>query len=408
MFDVVVVGGGPAGMMAAGRAAECGAKVLLVEKNSRLGVKLLITGHGRCNLTNNIPSAEFIKKIGPKGEFLKYSMHHFGPSQVFDFFESRKLKLKTENFNRVFPESDKSSDVLFTLEKYLARSGVEVICGRQVKRFLRSDDLISSIELDDGSKISAKNFIFATGGKSYPVLGATGDGFTWAKKLGHTVSKLYPALTPIIVSGEAVKKMEGISLQQIELRLRVGNVVIAKAFGDGIVTANGLSGPVAHDLSKYLALPLEENKNAEIEIDFLPTQNVDEQLRSEFEKNGRLMLKTIVGKYVSPKLLNVIIENSGLDSEIHVSGISKNNRKKLAKLLNSFSLKVERVMGFEKANITFGGVSLLEVDSRTMKSKLINNLFFAGEVLDLDGPTGGFNLQICWSTGYLAGESSTK
>lgn len=406
MYDVAVIGGGPAGMMAAGRASELGAKVVLLEKNPRLGSKLLITGHGRCNLTNAISSQELAKKLGANGKFLMQALKSFGSDKVMAFFESRGLKLKIENNNRVFPQTDKSTDVLKTLEQYLRDGQVEVRHGAEVLKFVLDGQRLVKITLIGGEEIIAKRFIFATGGKSYPVLGATGDGYKWAKKLGHTITDLHPALSPILVNEPWLKRLEGAPLSNVELTLLSGQKIIGRAMGDGIVTGNGLSGPVAHDLSKLISMAQKLDKGLSLQINFFAGRNMDKELQAIFAKDGKLMLKTVMAKMLAPKVLPLILELVKIDPTLHVSQIGKADRLKLVDLLTRFSLTVKGVIGYDKAIVTAGGVSLDEVDNRTMKSKIIDNLYFAGEVLDLDGPSGGYNLQICWSTGHVAGEAA--
>lgn len=406
IYDVIVIGGGPAGIMAAGRAAELGARVVLLEKNSRLGTKLLITGHGRCNLTNAINNQELVKRLGVNGKFLIPALKLFGPDKVMGFFEARGLKLKTENNNRVFPQSDKSTDVLKVLEKYLRDGKVEVKFNSEVVKFISKDKLLVKVVLDNGEEIIAKNFIFATGGKSYPVLGATGDGYKWAKKLGHTITDLHPALSPIVVNEAWIKKLEGAPLHDAELVLLDGQKVIGRSLGNGIVTANGLSGPVAHDLSKLISIAQKANKKLSLQINFFPGLDMDQHLQGVFNEHGKLMLKTVLAKLLTPKILPIILELAGIDPELHVSSLAKLERLRLVSLLTKLSFEVRGVVGYDKAIVTAGGIDLTEFDNKTMKSKLIDNLYFAGEVLDLDGPSGGYNLQISWATGFAAGEAT--
>lgn len=419
-YDIIIIGGGPAGMMAAGRTAELSNKkgnfsrILVIEKNREPGVKLLITGKDRCNITNTKDSVqEIIEKFGRNGKFFYSALSKFGPNEVIDFFESHGLKTKVERGGRVFPESDKSLDVRQTLLDYLQELKVEIRKNTSVKKIVHKNNKITEIVLNNGTSVSADKYILATGGRSYPVTGSTGDGYKWVQDLGHTLISPTPALTPIIVKEEFVRKLEGLSLKNVEISIYQNNKKIDSRFGDAVFTFDGMSGPIIIDMSKKIGQALvksedDKNNKVEIKIDFKPSldfQKLDKRIQRDFHEGINKDFKNSLDKLLPKKLIPIIIELSEIDPDKKVNIISKEERRKLIHLLKEFTLEVTKLKGFQKAIITSGGVKLSEVDSKTMQSKLIDNLFFAGEILDLDGPTGGYNLQVCWSTGYVAGES---
>jgi len=407
-YDVAIIGGGPAGMMAAGKAGEFGARVVLIEKNPNLGVKLLVSGKGRCNITNNTDEPrEMINRYGRNGKFLFSAFHKFGVKETINFFESRGVETKVERGNRIFPVSDKSRDVLDVLIDYLKKSKVEIKINTAVKKIIANKNKIEKIILYNGGEIIADKFIICTGGKSYPAMGSTGDGHQWLKKIGHTITTLYPVLTPVIVKEKLVKELEGLSLKNVEISIYKDNKKIDSRFGEAIFTNNGMSGPIILDMSKKINEELGDK--LKLQIDFKPALDfatLDKRLQKDFQEMSNKMFKNSLDKLLPQKLISVIIKLSGIDPDKKVNLITKDERKKLLHLLKEFSLEIKGVVGYEKAIVTAGGVDLSEIDPKTMKSKLIDNLYFAGEILDLDGPTGGYNLQVCWSTGYVAGESA--
>ncbi len=404
-YDVAVIGGGPAGMMAAGKAGESGARVILLEKNKRLGTKLLITGKGRCNITNQTGSErEMIEAFGKQGKFLYPGLKKFGVAEVMDFFNSRGVPVKVERGNRVFPESDSSRDVLDALLAYLDQTGVEVKLNSAVKEIIVTNKKIEKIILFGGREIFADKYILTTGGKSYPATGSTGDGYAWLEKMGHTVNELSPALVPVIVAEKIVKELEGLSLKNIEISLFAKNKKIDSRFGEAIFTADGMSGPIIIDLSQTIGQYLAQEPR--LTIDFKPALDypqLDQRLQNDFAAMPNRRYKNYLEELLPQKMISVMIALSAIDPEKKTNSISREERKKLLHLLKEFSLTVAGLEGFDQAIITSGGVNLPEVDPRTMRSKIIDNLFLAGEILDLHGPTGGFNLQACWSTGFAAG-----
>ncbi|MDD4271192.1 MAG: NAD(P)/FAD-dependent oxidoreductase [Patescibacteria group bacterium] len=408
VYDVVVIGGGPAGMMAAARAGERGARVLLVEKNNQLGVKLLATGHGRSNFTNMLADKkETVGVYGKNYKFLFSAFNKFGVQKTVEFFVGLGVAAKEEDRGRIFPKSDKAGDIRESLIKYLKKGGVEVWLNVEVKKIVAKDKKIEKIILANGQEIFSKNFIITTGGKSYPETGSSGDGYKWLKSLGHKIITLRPALTPIVLKEKIVKDLEGLSLKNIGINVYQNNKKIISRAGDIIFTADGLSGPAIIDLSERVGALLKAP--IFIEIDFKPeteAAELEKKLQNDFHKDGRKIFKNYLAGLVAPKLMPVIIKLSGIDEKKQINAIAKPERQALIKALKEFTLEVKELKGFNKAMITAGGVDIKEVDPKTMRSRLYENLFLAGEILDLDGPTGGYNLQICWSTGFTAGDSA--
>ncbi len=404
-YDVIVIGGGPAGILSAGSAGQNGARVLLVEKNHNLGAKLLITGKGRCNITNYTPKvSELVKQYGINGKFLFSAFNKFGVEDIMNFFENYGVAVKTERGNRVFPQSDSSLDVLNALKKYLKESSVEIKTKAEVKDIIKKGNKIEKIILQDGEELIADKYVLATGGKSYPATGSTGDGYSWLKKLGHKIIPPKPVLVPIIVKEKFVKELEGLSLKNVEISVYKNNKKIKSEFGEAVFTDNGLSGPIILDLSKTVGESLPEK--TELKIDFktaLDDKKLDERLQKDFKEFGAKMFKNYLPELMPQKLMPVMIKFSGIDGDRKVNTISREERKTLLKLLKSFTLEAKALDGYEKAIVTAGGVDLKEVDPQTMQSKIIENLYIVGEILNIDGPTGGYNLQVCWSTGHLAG-----
>jgi len=411
-FDIAVIGGGPAGMMAAGRAAELGARVALLEKNESLGKKLLLTGKGRCNLTQaQFDLKEMVTKFGKNGKFLFSSLSAFGPEEVIKFFEDRKLPIKTERGGRVFPVSDKSRDVLRVMQKYLEKGKVEIILDSEILGFESDGKKIKSIRLKSGEdvadekKIFAEKFILCTGGKSYPTTGSTGDGYQWAKELGHTIITLAPALVPIKTKEAWVKDVQGLSLKNVEIKLMQNGKKQDSRFGEMIFTHFGLSGPIVLDISKKVGELMRQGEVI-ISIDLKPAlsqDQLDARLQRDFKDNMKKDFINYLPELLPQKMISVIIGLSGINPRKKIHSVTKYERKKLAGLLKDLRLTADGTTGFNQAIVTSGGVSTKEIDSKTMRSRVIGNLFLAGEILNLDGPTGGYNLQICWSTGYAAG-----
>jgi len=407
MKKVCVIGGGPAGMMSAGKSAENGADVILVEKNNRLGVKLLITGKGRCNITNaeNNPR-NLTEKFGVNGKFMFSALSRFSVEDVINFFESRGLKTKVERGARIFPDTDKSQDVLEVLKDYLIENKVKVLLNSEVKSIIGKKK-IEKIVLTNGKEIIADEYIICTGGKSYPETGSNGAIFNLLKKLGHQIVKLAPALVPIICPEKFVKDLEGLSLKNVDISIWQNNKKKISRFGEAIFTNVGLSGPIILDMSKEVGQILEQGAT-QLKIDFKPALTeieLDKRIQKDWQTFTNKDFKNSLDSLLPQKLIPVIIKLSNIDPNKKVNSITKEERKTLLKLLKALELNIINLDGFDKAIITTGGVKLTEVDPKTMRSKIVSNLFLAGEVLDLDGPTGGYNLQVAWSTGFVAGDN---
>lgn len=408
-FDCIVIGGGAAGMMAAGRAAELGARVLLLEKNQRLGIKLLITGNGRCNVTNNISHQEFIKEIQPNGKFLHSSLNLFGPVEMMEFLERRGLKLQTEEFNRVFPKSNRSTDVLNVLKEYLHEGKVTIMYDAEVIKFIKQGNLIEGVLLASGQKIFGSKFILTTGGKSFPETGSTGMGYALARNCGHKIVDLRPALTSINVRESWVRELEGVSLEKSEVSIMDGEKKIIKKLGDLIFTGSGVGGPVIYDLSSQVSLFAKNNLRLMINI--MPQFNkysLDESLQEFFHRAGNKQLKNGLAQLMPAKLAARVIAEAAVDGDKKLTEIMKTERASLVKSITEFKLMISGVANFDRAYVTAGGVDLREINPKRMQSIMVGNLYFAGEVLDVTGPTGGFNLQIAWSTGFAAGTCSAQ
>ncbi|MBT4209498.1 MAG: NAD(P)/FAD-dependent oxidoreductase [Candidatus Komeilibacteria bacterium] len=408
IYDLIVIGGGPAGMMAAGRAAERGANVLLLEKNDRLGIKLVITGKGRCNITNaEINTKNLVDIFGKPGRFLFSALNNFGNQDIINFFESRGLATKVERGNRVFPVSDSSLDVLDILKNYLAKYKVKIKYKINIKSIITKAGLIEKIVLADKSELQAKKYLIATGGKSYPMTGSSGDAHKWLEKMGHTIIDTNPALTPLLIKEKLIKELEGLSLKNVTIDIYQANKKIDSRFGEALFTGNGMSGPIILDMSKQIGLALKQG-DVKLSIDYKPKldfKTLDQRLQDDFSKSNNKLFRNSLGDLLPKKLIPLIIKLSEIDPEQKANAITKLERKKLLHLLKNFELNVKSLYGYNKAIVTAGGVSLKEVDPKTMQSKKIKNLYLAGEILDLDAPTGGYNLQSCWSTGYTAGEN---
>jgi predicted Rossmann fold flavoprotein len=408
-FDVLVIGGGPAGLMAAGRAAEKGARVALVEKNDRYGIKLLMTGNGRCNVTQESDDMLELAKAYKNGRFLLSAFNMFGPSRMMGFLKSHGLETKIEKNGRVFPVSDQSKDVLEIMYQYCRNNMVTFFNTEEVKDIVANGNSIEKI-ITKKKEISAEKYILATGGKSYPQTGSSGQGYDWAEKMGHKIVEPEAVLVPIKTRETWVEELQGVGAGSVEISAWQGGKKKFSDIGDVMFAHYGLSGPLVLNMSRKIA-QLNAQGEVKLKIDFKPylkPEKLDEIIRADFERNASKQLVNCLQDLFSPKLLDFLLKRSGLDLKKHASSISKKERQKLVDLFKSLEMTVDSLFGFEKAMVTSGGVATKEIDSKTMKSKIIDNLYFAGEIIDVDGPTGGYNLQICWSTGYLAGESAAS
>jgi predicted Rossmann fold flavoprotein len=408
IYDIAIIGGGPAGMMAAGRSAELGANVILLEKNKDLGLKLLMTGNGRCNITNLIEDPrKLVQAYGANGKFLFSALSKFGPREVIEFFNQRGVRTKVEDNNRVFTASDKAADVLRALVNYLKYTRVQVRTGARVKEITSLDNKIEKIILANGEEIVANKFIITTGGKSYPLSGSTGDGYKWLKDFGHEIVPTLPALTSLVLKDKFIPELEGVSLARVQISLLRDKKNLFSGIGETVFTRDGISGPLILNMSNLIGRELPAK--LKLQIDFYPDldlSGLDKKIQKDFQVDKNKSFKNFIAKLLAPKLAPIIIKLSGIDPEKKVNQVSGEERRMLIRLLKEFGLEIYGLAGYERAMLTSGGVKLSEVDPKTMKSKLIDNLYLAGEMLDLAGPTGGFNLQVSWSTGYIAGESA--
>ncbi len=426
IFDVAIIGGGPSGLMAACRAGELGAKVVLLERNNALGRKLLLTGKGRSNITRaEFNPRELVKKYGREGDFLLHALSVFGVKETIGFFEGKGLKIKTERGKRIFPQSDRASDVLNVFIdclkskkipssspqlKLRKKNRVEIMANSRVEKILKQNNRVSKIILEDNREISAKNYIVATGGRSFPGTGSSGDGYKWAKAMGHTVTKLRPALVPLRIKEDWPKEAQGLSLKNVELTVFQNGRKKDSRFGEMLFTHFGLSGPIVLDLSGKVGELLEKG-GVKLFLDLKPAlgfQTLDKRIQSDFSRYSNKLFRNCLADLFPQKLIPIVVELSGIAPSKKVNEITREERHGLVKLSKGLEMTVSSLLDFKGAIITSGGVSLKEIDSKTMKSKLIENLFFAGEIINLHGPTGGYNLQLCWSTGYLAGESAAN
>ena len=411
-YDLIVVGGGASGMMAAGRAGERGLRVLLIEKNKQLGSKILITGNGRCNILNAIEDEHvLLEKYGSSKPFLYSLFSQFGEKDAFDFFNSNGLPLVIEARNRVFPKSQSAFDVVQFLTDYMRQGNVEVrtqcvVSGVQIK-----DNNIESI-LCGKEVLMATEYIFATGGTSHPETGSTGDGYKWLKQLGHTVVDLTPSLVPLAVKESWAKELSGVSLEDMKITFFVGDEKEFKLNGRLLFTHFGISGPLilnsASKVSKLLSKGV-----VTAEIDMFPkidSGTLEHQIIGIFDINKNKTLKNIVSELVPLGMSKgiLVLLSQHMDMEIKVHSVTKENRKKIVDLFKALPITITGLMGLDRAIVADGGLPLTEVDMKTMRSKKISNLFVAGDLLNINRPSGGFSLQLCWSTGYVAGSNAGK
>ncbi len=404
---IIVVGAGAAGLMAAGRAAEKGHEVHLYEKNNRIGKKILITGKGRCNVTNDSDVEGLLDNIPGNPYFLYSAFYQLDSFQLQEFFKNLGLELKVERGKRVFPVSDRSLDVVLALEKYLKKNKVKLHLESPVDSILIEEGKAAGIRLKNGKEEKADGVIVCTGGLSYPGTGSTGDGYRFAKAAGHHVTKLYPSLVPLKTAEDWCHELMGLSLKNIEITIKnnKGKKVYSD-FGEMLFTHFGVSGPVILSASRHIILTIEEGYKLYIDLKpAMDEKKLDTRLLRDFEKYANKDFANALDDLLPQKLIPVIIQLAEIDPRKKVNSITKEERKRLCTLLKALPLTITGTTGYNEAVVTCGGINVDEIDPSTMESKFVRNLHFAGEVLDVDAYTGGFNLQIAFSTGYVAGES---
>lgn len=408
MSKVIVIGGGAAGMAAAIGAAQSGHSVALYEKNEKLGKKIYITGKGRCNVTNGCDTEELFGNMVSNGKFLYSAIYGFTNFDMMELLEESGCHLKTERGQRVFPVSDKASDVIFALERKMRSLGVAIHLNEPVRELVLEDGQCRGIVLEkSGKKVSADAVIAATGGLSYPTTGSTGDGYKYAKAAGHTVTELSPALVPFVCAEEDVRSLQGLSLRNIEVTLYNGKKILWKEFGEMLFAHFGVSGPVVLSASSYAAKLIRKGPLL-MDIDLKPAlsrEQLDARILRDFDEAKNKQFKNALNHLYPAKLIPVMIARSGIDPEKQVNEVTAAERERLLSITKAFRVTLTGLRGFNEAIVTQGGVNVKEVNPSTMESKKTPGLYFAGEVLDLDAVTGGFNLQIAWSTGMLAGRS---
>ena len=402
--DAVVIGGGAAGMMCSAVAAERGLDVILLEPNKILGRKLRITGKGRCNVTNNCDIREFLNNIPGDGRFLYSALNRLSPRDTMELFESLGLHLKTERGNRVFPVSDNANDVAGTLQRYMNRAGVRVIHS-SAKHIITKADTVTGVETCDGV-IECRAAVICTGGLSYPLTGSRGAGYKMAQELGHTVTPTRPSLVPLESDDDYCAEMQGFSLKNVTLSAYEDDKLIYKELGEMLFTHFGVSGPLVLSASSHMRRFGEAKY--ELRIDLKPgldEKKLDARLLRDFEKYANRDFANSLGDLAGKAMIPVLVRLSGIPAETKVNSITREQRHELLRLLKSFPVSVSGPRPIDEAIVTSGGVSTKEINPRTMQSKLVGGLYFAGEVMDLDAYTGGFNLQIAWSTAYVAANS---
>ena len=412
IFDIAIIGGGPGGMMAAGRAAEQGKekglKVILLEKNPTLGVKLLITGGGRSNITNNQPDVRtFLKKYKDSDKFLFSAFSQIAVKESIEFFNVKGMETKVEAENRVFPMSNSAQSVWDVLVDYMKEGGVKIKTNAVVTGFEKEGNKIIAAKLKNGEKVFAKKFVLATGGTSRPETGSTGDGFVWAKELGHNVMASNEALVPIALKDLWIKNLSGVTLQDIKLTTFQNNVKQESHKGKLLFTHFGISGPTVLNMSKDIGELLKYG-DVEIRLDLLPSFDygmMNTRLQELFKLDDKKKIKNSLGSFIPSPLVTPVLMIAKIDGEKINNAVSREERLKLIEIIKGIPMQVSNLLGSDKAVVSSGGIDLTEVDFKTMQSKKIENLYLVGDVLNIDRPSGGYSLQLCWTTGWVAGSN---
>lgn len=405
MSRVIVIGGGPAGLMAASQASLYGNSVTLLEKNPRTGRKLIITGKGRCNITNACDNSTFISNVISNPRFLYSAINGFDTSDTINFFNSLGVDTKVERGNRVFPVSDKAMDVADAMLSFAKNSGVKIVCNTSVASLIIENNTVKGVKDTNGKKYFADAVIIATGGKSYPLTGSTGDGYRLAETAGHTVTEIIPSLVPLTIKGDECKLMQGLSLRNISVSVTDNGKNIFEDFGELVFTHYGVSGPVILSASSHLKDY--ENKSYKLCIDLKPAldfDTLDKRIIRDFEKFNLKEVGNSLSELLPSKLIPVVLSRWGIDKATRCNSVTKDQRKALASILKNLEFEITGTRPIDEAIVTRGGVKVSEINPKTMESKLCTGLYFCGEVMDVDAYTGGFNLQIAFSTGYLAGQ----
>lgn len=411
-YDVVVVGAGAAGLIAAGRAAALGEKVLLLEKMERAGRKLLITGKGRCNITNDAPQSEFYDHIYPGSRFLKHAFSTFFSGDIIRLLEQFGTETVAERGGRIFPSSGSSADVVRALLKWVGENNVEIRYGHQVERLITIGGEVKGLLVNlKGSSINinCRSVILCTGGCSYPATGSTGDGYRIAKKAGHTIETPRPALVPVETDGDMAQRLQGLSLKNVRAMVWVSGKKLKEEFGEMLFTHFGLSGPIILSLSRFIVDEILKGHKVEVSVDLKPALDevkLDNRLLRDLDENGKRKIDNLFRLWLPASLIPVFLKELSIDGQKEGHQLQAKERKKILLMMKDLRFRIKGYRPFKEAIITAGGVVTEEINSRTMESKLVKNLYFAGEVIDLDADTGGFNLQIAFSTGWLAGQSA--
>lgn len=408
---IIVVGAGAAGLLAAGRAAEMGADVLLLERMDRPGRKLRITGKGRCNLTNTLPRREFLKHFAPADRFLKHAFYTFFSDDLIMLLDRYGVPVIEERGGRVFPESEDAQDVVDALLRYCRSAGVTMKSGVRVKEIKKGGSGGFQVLSDAGENFHSDALIITTGGKSYPATGSTGDGYSFARSQGHTITPLLPALVPLDTIGDAAQRMQGLSLRNANVSLLFDGKKVAEEFGEMLFTHSGVSGPIILTLSKKAVQGLANGHKVELSIDLKPAldeKKMDARLLRDLNDHGTKQYQSLLRALLPRLMVDIALEQTGIDPEKQANQITGEERQILRKWLKDFRLEVTGHRPISQAIVTAGGIAIAEINPQTMESKLVPGLYFAGEVLDIDADTGGFNLQAAFSTGWLAGQSAAE
>ena len=409
-YDVIVVGAGPAGLLAAGSASGEGRRVLVLEKMRQEGRKLLITGKGRCNITNDANVGEFIKHVYPNGRFLRNAFGHFFSTEILELLHKYGVETTLERGGRYFPSSNKSADVLSALLKWVSELNVETLCGMRVEKLLVENQVIKGVH-SNGQEFRATKVILATGGKSYPATGSNGDGYELVRVLGHSIVPARPSLVPLETRGGLAKQLQGLTLKNVQATVWVNDKKCGEDFGEMIFTHFGLSGPIILTLSRIVVDAINDGSKVEVSIDLKPAldeQKLDARLLRDLDETGKKQISNLFRNWLPASMIPVFMELAGIDPQKEGHQVSSKERKRIRNLMKNFRFEIIGHRSFKEAIITAGGIPTSEISPKTMESKLVSGLFFAGELIDLDAKTGGYNLQIAYSTGWLAGKSSKK